>query len=153
MVDSMCMIHSFSLCEDIFLMFSYHAHFSPLPFILFSTSPLLAWFFLFTSLLFLSPFLKTYFAWLYIFLHCSPLFFSLRLRLRPLLYVSQSRIPGTVIPLCAAQCERMFNTTRTPGEETGKETDMDTHIDTHFGNVMFLTVLINDTRYCLKMSS
>ncbi|KAK3520087.1 hypothetical protein QTP70_013046 [Hemibagrus guttatus] len=31
-----------------------------------------------------------------------------------------SRVPGTVIPLCAAQCERMFNTTRTPGEETGK---------------------------------
>ncbi|KAJ8347313.1 hypothetical protein SKAU_G00287140 [Synaphobranchus kaupii] len=30
-----------------------------------------------------------------------------------------SRIPGTVIPLCAAQCERMFNTTRIPGEETG----------------------------------
>ncbi|TRY93200.1 hypothetical protein DNTS_006322 [Danionella cerebrum] len=29
-----------------------------------------------------------------------------------------SRIPGTLIPLCAAQCERMFNTTRTPGEET-----------------------------------
>uniref|UniRef100_W5KTA1 carnitine O-palmitoyltransferase n=1 Tax=Astyanax mexicanus TaxID=7994 RepID=W5KTA1_ASTMX len=29
-----------------------------------------------------------------------------------------SRIPGTVIPLCAAQCERMFNTTRAPGEET-----------------------------------
>ncbi|CAL8285078.1 unnamed protein product [Merluccius merluccius] len=29
-----------------------------------------------------------------------------------------SRIPGTVIPLCAAQCERMFNTSRTPGEET-----------------------------------
>ncbi|XP_053196840.1 carnitine O-palmitoyltransferase 1, liver isoform-like [Scomber japonicus] len=29
-----------------------------------------------------------------------------------------SRIPGTVIPLCSAQCERMFNTTRTPGEET-----------------------------------
>uniref|UniRef100_A0A673AX53 carnitine O-palmitoyltransferase n=1 Tax=Sphaeramia orbicularis TaxID=375764 RepID=A0A673AX53_9TELE len=29
---------------------------------------------------------------------------------------------STVIPLCAAQCERMFNTTRTPGEETGKET-------------------------------
>ncbi|KAA0701495.1 Carnitine O-palmitoyltransferase 1, liver isoform [Triplophysa tibetana] len=29
-----------------------------------------------------------------------------------------SRIPGTVIPLCAAQCERIFNTTRTPGEET-----------------------------------
>uniref|UniRef100_A0A673YUY8 Carnitine O-palmitoyltransferase 1, liver isoform-like n=1 Tax=Salmo trutta TaxID=8032 RepID=A0A673YUY8_SALTR len=25
---------------------------------------------------------------------------------------------STVIPLCAAQCERMFNTTRTPGEET-----------------------------------
>uniref|UniRef100_A0A672JUI8 Carnitine O-palmitoyltransferase 1, liver isoform-like n=1 Tax=Salarias fasciatus TaxID=181472 RepID=A0A672JUI8_SALFA len=29
-----------------------------------------------------------------------------------------NRIPGTVIPLCAAQCERIFNTTRTPGEET-----------------------------------
>lgn len=29
-----------------------------------------------------------------------------------------SRVPGTVIPLCAAQCERMFNTTRTPGAET-----------------------------------
>ncbi|XP_063047083.1 carnitine O-palmitoyltransferase 1, liver isoform [Engraulis encrasicolus] len=29
-----------------------------------------------------------------------------------------SRVPGTVIPLCAAQCERMFNTTRVPGEET-----------------------------------
>ncbi|CAL8264510.1 unnamed protein product [Gadus morhua 'NCC'] len=29
-----------------------------------------------------------------------------------------SRVPGTVIPLCAAQCERMFNTTRTPGIET-----------------------------------
>ncbi|XP_068192285.1 carnitine O-palmitoyltransferase 1, liver isoform [Antennarius striatus] len=29
-----------------------------------------------------------------------------------------SRVPGTVIPLCAAQYERMFNTTRTPGEET-----------------------------------
>ncbi|XP_076023648.1 carnitine O-palmitoyltransferase 1, liver isoform isoform X2 [Genypterus blacodes] len=29
-----------------------------------------------------------------------------------------SRVPGTVIPLCAAQCERMFNTTRTPGVQT-----------------------------------
>nr|XP_040032101.1 LOW QUALITY PROTEIN: carnitine O-palmitoyltransferase 1, liver isoform-like [Gasterosteus aculeatus aculeatus] len=29
-----------------------------------------------------------------------------------------TRIPGTVIPLCSAQCERMFNTTRIPGEET-----------------------------------
>uniref|UniRef100_A0A8C6LX71 carnitine O-palmitoyltransferase n=1 Tax=Nothobranchius furzeri TaxID=105023 RepID=A0A8C6LX71_NOTFU len=29
-----------------------------------------------------------------------------------------SRIPGTVIPLCAAQCERIFNTARIPGEET-----------------------------------
>ncbi|KAJ3583635.1 hypothetical protein NHX12_016325 [Muraenolepis orangiensis] len=29
-----------------------------------------------------------------------------------------SRVPGTVIPLCAAQCERMFNTTRIPGAET-----------------------------------
>uniref|UniRef100_A0A671X9I2 carnitine O-palmitoyltransferase n=1 Tax=Sparus aurata TaxID=8175 RepID=A0A671X9I2_SPAAU len=29
-----------------------------------------------------------------------------------------TRVPGTVIPLCAAQCERMFNTTRTPGDQT-----------------------------------
>ncbi|MFT7798131.1 carnitine O-palmitoyltransferase 1, liver isoform-like isoform X1 [Arapaima gigas] len=29
-----------------------------------------------------------------------------------------SRIPGTIVPLCAAQCERMFNTTRVPGEKT-----------------------------------
>uniref|UniRef100_A0A3Q3QJU0 carnitine O-palmitoyltransferase n=1 Tax=Monopterus albus TaxID=43700 RepID=A0A3Q3QJU0_MONAL len=27
-------------------------------------------------------------------------------------------VPGTVIPLCAAQCERIFNTTRIPGTET-----------------------------------
>lgn len=32
--------------------------------------------------------------------------------------LNPSRVPGTVIPLCAAQCERMFNTTRTPGEVT-----------------------------------
>ncbi|KAF7697672.1 hypothetical protein HF521_004182 [Silurus meridionalis] len=32
--------------------------------------------------------------------------------------LNPSRVPGTVVPLCAAQCERMFNTTRTPGEET-----------------------------------
>uniref|UniRef100_A0A667XSP8 Carnitine palmitoyltransferase 1C n=1 Tax=Myripristis murdjan TaxID=586833 RepID=A0A667XSP8_9TELE len=38
--------------------------------------------------------------------------------------IKPSRVPGTVIPLCAAQCERMFNTTRTPGEETGNETDI-----------------------------
>ncbi|XP_026206936.1 carnitine O-palmitoyltransferase 1, liver isoform-like [Anabas testudineus] len=31
--------------------------------------------------------------------------------------IKPSRIPGTVIPLCAAQCERIFNTTRIPGEE------------------------------------
>ncbi|KAG9342935.1 hypothetical protein JZ751_015151 [Albula glossodonta] len=29
-----------------------------------------------------------------------------------------TRVPGTVIPLCSAQCERMFNTTRIPGQET-----------------------------------
>lgn len=29
-----------------------------------------------------------------------------------------TRIPGTVIPLCSAQCERLFNSTRIPGEET-----------------------------------
>ncbi|KAI4876448.1 hypothetical protein NFI96_034181 [Prochilodus magdalenae] len=32
--------------------------------------------------------------------------------------IKPSRIPGTFIPLCAAQCERLFNTTRIPGEET-----------------------------------
>uniref|UniRef100_A0A8B9R665 carnitine O-palmitoyltransferase n=1 Tax=Astyanax mexicanus TaxID=7994 RepID=A0A8B9R665_ASTMX len=32
--------------------------------------------------------------------------------------IKPSRIPGTFIPLCAAQCERIFNTTRIPGEET-----------------------------------
>ncbi|KAM4531512.1 carnitine O-palmitoyltransferase 1, liver isoform 1-T2 [Odontesthes bonariensis] len=32
--------------------------------------------------------------------------------------LTPTRVPGTVIPLCAAQCERMFNTTRTPGAET-----------------------------------
>ncbi|XP_029014143.1 carnitine O-palmitoyltransferase 1, liver isoform isoform X2 [Betta splendens] len=32
--------------------------------------------------------------------------------------LNPSRVPGTVIPLCAAQCERMFNTTRTPGDES-----------------------------------
>lgn len=46
--------------------------------------------------------------------------------------LSQSRVPGTVIPLCAAQCERMFNTTRTPGEETGKHTCRVIYINTHF---------------------
>ena len=71
--------------------------------------------------------------------------------LRPLVYVSQSRIPGTVIPLCAAQCERMFNTTRTPGEESGKETDLYTHVDTHCGSAMFPPV--SDTRYRLNMSN
>uniref|UniRef100_A0A8C9XSQ6 Carnitine palmitoyltransferase 1C n=1 Tax=Sander lucioperca TaxID=283035 RepID=A0A8C9XSQ6_SANLU len=52
-----------------------------------------------------------------------------------------NRIPGTVIPLCSAQCERLFNTTRIPGEETGKETDMQTHIDTRCGNVNIHTIL------------
>uniref|UniRef100_A0A8C9WLR8 Carnitine O-palmitoyltransferase 1, liver isoform-like n=1 Tax=Scleropages formosus TaxID=113540 RepID=A0A8C9WLR8_SCLFO len=33
--------------------------------------------------------------------------------------IKPSRVPGTIIPLCAAQCERIFNTTRIPGEETG----------------------------------
>ncbi|XP_041867552.1 LOW QUALITY PROTEIN: carnitine O-palmitoyltransferase 1, liver isoform [Melanotaenia boesemani] len=32
--------------------------------------------------------------------------------------LTPSRVPGTFIPLCAAQYERMFNTTRTPGAET-----------------------------------
>uniref|UniRef100_A0A3Q1FL07 Choline/carnitine acyltransferase domain-containing protein n=1 Tax=Acanthochromis polyacanthus TaxID=80966 RepID=A0A3Q1FL07_9TELE len=36
-------------------------------------------------------------------------------------------LQSTVIPLCAAQCERMFNTTRTPGTETGNTTHTHTH--------------------------
>ena len=44
--------------------------------------------------------------------------------------VCQSRVPGTVIPLCAAQCERMFNSTRTPGAETGN-TRTHTHTQLH----------------------
>ncbi|TNN54296.1 Carnitine O-palmitoyltransferase 1, liver isoform [Liparis tanakae] len=32
--------------------------------------------------------------------------------------IKPTRIPGTLIPLCSAQCERIFNTTRIPGEET-----------------------------------
>lgn len=75
------------------------------------------------------------FAWLCIFPYSSPYtLLSLYPPLRLLLSISQSRIPGTVIPLCSAQCERMFNTTRTPGEETGKETDTYTHLDTHCDN-------------------
>uniref|UniRef100_A0A3P9D7U1 Carnitine palmitoyltransferase 1A2b n=1 Tax=Maylandia zebra TaxID=106582 RepID=A0A3P9D7U1_9CICH len=48
-----------------------------------------------------------------------------------------SRVPGTVIPLCAAQCERMFNTTRTPGVETGNK-----HTHTQNGNDIRTTVWI-----------
>ncbi|XP_051537962.1 carnitine O-palmitoyltransferase 1, liver isoform-like isoform X2 [Myxocyprinus asiaticus] len=32
--------------------------------------------------------------------------------------IKPSRVAGLNIPLCAAQCERIFNTTRIPGEET-----------------------------------
>lgn len=32
--------------------------------------------------------------------------------------IKPSRVPGLNVPLCAAQCERIFNTTRIPGEET-----------------------------------
>lgn len=102
-------------------MFSYHAHLSPLPFF----TPFKLSFACLISL-YLPPLFPLR------LLRCSPLFFSPR----PFPFAfsspfSQSRIPGTVIPLCAAQYERMFNTTRTPGEETGKETNMYTHIDTH----------------------
>uniref|UniRef100_A0A8B9R636 carnitine O-palmitoyltransferase n=1 Tax=Astyanax mexicanus TaxID=7994 RepID=A0A8B9R636_ASTMX len=38
--------------------------------------------------------------------------------LHAVLMYRRRRIPGTFIPLCAAQCERIFNTTRIPGEET-----------------------------------
>uniref|UniRef100_A0A4W4EZ80 Carnitine O-palmitoyltransferase n=1 Tax=Electrophorus electricus TaxID=8005 RepID=A0A4W4EZ80_ELEEL len=44
--------------------------------------------------------------------------------------IKPSRIPGTFIPLCAAQCERIFNTTRIPGDETGN-TYTHTHTHTH----------------------
>ena len=57
-----------------------------------------------------------------------------------LLSIPQSRIPGTVIPLCAAQCERIFNTTRTPGEETGKETDLCAHIEIHNADVWYIVM-------------
>uniref|UniRef100_A0A6Q2WPC6 Carnitine O-palmitoyltransferase n=1 Tax=Esox lucius TaxID=8010 RepID=A0A6Q2WPC6_ESOLU len=55
--------------------------------------------------------------------------------------VKPSRVPGTVIPLCAAQCERIFNTTRTPGEETGK------HTHTHTLNIDQYTVNTLPTVY------
>uniref|UniRef100_A0A6Q2XVB3 carnitine O-palmitoyltransferase n=1 Tax=Esox lucius TaxID=8010 RepID=A0A6Q2XVB3_ESOLU len=32
--------------------------------------------------------------------------------------VNSEQLKPVIVPLCAAQCERMFNTTRTPGEET-----------------------------------
>lgn len=75
------------------------------------------------------------------FLRCCPMFFSLCPCLLLLLYVSQSRIPGTVIPLCAAQCERIFSTTRTPGEETGKAT-RHVHTRRYCYDEAFNTVLI-----------
>uniref|UniRef100_A0A7N8Y3L0 carnitine O-palmitoyltransferase n=1 Tax=Mastacembelus armatus TaxID=205130 RepID=A0A7N8Y3L0_9TELE len=46
--------------------------------------------------------------------------------------LNKEELKPVIIPLCAAQCERIFNTTRIPGEETGKETDMYTHIDAHY---------------------
>lgn len=75
--------------------------------------------------LYLPPFFSLI---LHSFLHCSS---SLCLCLCILLSISQSRIPGTVIPLCAAQCERIFTTTRIPGEETGKELNMHTRMQHH----------------------
>uniref|UniRef100_A0A7N6FBW1 carnitine O-palmitoyltransferase n=1 Tax=Anabas testudineus TaxID=64144 RepID=A0A7N6FBW1_ANATE len=47
---------------------------------------------------------------------------------------------STVIPLCAAQCERIFNTTRIPGEENGKELYMYTHLDRHIDTLSMYTV-------------
>lgn len=43
-----------------------------------------------------------------------------------LVSVSQSQVPGTGVPLCSAQCKRMFNSTRAPGETTGKGNDVHT---------------------------
>uniref|UniRef100_A0A4W5PJQ9 Carnitine palmitoyltransferase 1A2b n=1 Tax=Hucho hucho TaxID=62062 RepID=A0A4W5PJQ9_9TELE len=65
--------------------------------------------------------------------------------------LSQSRVPGTVVPLCAAQCERMFNTTCTPVEEMGNHTH--THIkESQFWNLYFIALTIKEIRqqyeYC-----
>lgn len=132
--------HSFilfsCLCEDISLMFSYHAHLSHL-FLSYSFQPLLR----LLDFSFLVSKHSPFFAWLFVSSNCCPVFFSLCTRLLLLLYVSQSRIPGTVIPLCAAQCERIFSTTRTPGEETGKAT-RHVHTRRHRYDEAFHTVLI-----------
>lgn len=55
---------------------------------------------------------------------CLPRHFAHRFTL---VSASQSQIPGTGVPLCSAQCKRMFNTTRAPGETTGKGSDVHTH--------------------------
>ena len=117
-------------------MFSYHAHLSHL-FLSYSFQPLLR----LLDFSFLISKHSPFFAWLFVSSNCCPVFFSLCTRLLLLLYVSQSRIPGTVIPLCAAQCERIFSTTRTPGEETGKAT-RHVHTRRHCYDEAFHTVLI-----------
>lgn len=111
--------------------FSYHVHTMSYLFL----SPL--------RLLYLSLF-AFFFHLLFAWLHRSPMSCSSRLCLCLLLSIPQSRIPGTVIPLCAAQCERIFNTTRIPGEETGKELNMYTHTQTHCANVRLHIVPISN---------
>ncbi|XP_042363360.1 LOW QUALITY PROTEIN: carnitine O-palmitoyltransferase 1, liver isoform-like [Plectropomus leopardus] len=54
-----------------------------------------------------------------------------------------TRIPGTVVPLCSAQCERTFNTTRTPGEEAD--------IVQHWQDSDYIAVYHNGRYFRLKM--
>uniref|UniRef100_A0A8B9JH48 carnitine O-palmitoyltransferase n=1 Tax=Astyanax mexicanus TaxID=7994 RepID=A0A8B9JH48_ASTMX len=60
--------------------------------------------------------------------------------------IKPSRIPGTFIPLCAAQCERIFNTTRIPGEETGN-VHMRTHAHTVYTPFTDTVVHWQDSEY------
>lgn len=133
---------SISVCVSWDGMCSHHSHLSSL---LNSFYPLFHWlaFSSFSSLVSLKKNLPSLCLTL-CFLYCFPPCFS----------ISQSQIPGTVIPLCAAQFKRMFNTTRTPGEETGK--DMCSHVDTHRHILWqhgFETVLIYDTWCFLNITS
>lgn len=141
----MCLVSPciFFFCKDISLMLSYHTHLLSLPFVSFSISLLLAWFFFIYLPVSLSLLKKKIpsFSLALRFFHGFLLFFSMCPRLRLLLSVSQSRIPGTVIPLCAAQCERIFNTTRIPGEETGKETEQHARVNSIHRNVWMWSLL------------
>lgn len=68
------------------------------------------------------------------------------------LSVCQSRVPGTIIPLCAAQCERMFNTTRTPGDQTGNMHRLSAAQNDFFLDRILLQVFVCSDKI-LRMSS